>query len=131
MELNRAKEILKIRQEEKDKVSEAETLVDEELKKQQLAVIEAEKDRKKKEIKEFVARIPKSLCKPYTKCTGCKTENEFDNKALIETVDGTFRIMTCKQCGNFIIDYIDFKASEGDTTALEPYAYKLRSGEKW
>jgi hypothetical protein len=131
MDIRKANEILNIKQKEKSETAEAERIIGEELERQRLAEIEAEKERKRQEMKEFVARIPRSICRPYARCTGCKTENELNNRALIETVDGTFRTVTCKQCGNFIVDYIDFKASEEDMVALEPYVYKMRSGEKW
>jgi hypothetical protein len=131
MDIKKAKEILENKEQEQDKLEKARRLIEEDLERQRLAEIEAGLERQRQEIKKFVARIPKSIGRPYVKCAGCKTENELNNKALIETVDGTFRIVTCKQCRGFIVDYIDFKASEEDMGALEPYVYKLRSGEKW
>jgi putative component of membrane protein insertase Oxa1/YidC/SpoIIIJ protein YidD len=128
MKLEKAKELLKSKKEEKDKINAAETLVEEDTEKQRLAEIEAEKERKRQEMKEFVASIPKSLCRPYAKCTRCGKENQLTDKALIETVDGVFRIVRCNKCYQHIIDYVNFKNSEEDTTAFEPYAYKLSGG---
>jgi hypothetical protein len=124
MNIERAKELLKLKEKKNEEIVDAEATVAAEEERKVQERLEQDRQEKIKEQKKFMSKIPPEFCKPYAKCKNCNNEVPLTNKAGIKFVDRDFRIIECAKCGMFVIDSIDLNDAVA-MSQLEPYVLKL------
>ncbi len=124
MELENAKQLLNDEQGKRESLDLAKQTVIEEQKRKMQEEMQLERERKREESEEFIAKIPARLCVPFTKCWKCKRTIELGNKEGLRTTQGDYRVVTCDSCGCFNIDKLDLTGAT-NVGKLLPYAIKL------
>jgi hypothetical protein len=124
MELNKAKELLRLKKNEEEERKDAEATINAEEERKVQKKLEQEKQEDMRKINEFMAKIPNHFCVPHAKCGKCGNRVPITNEAGIKFVDQDFRVNICNNCGTFVIDNINLNDSIA-MTELEPYVLNL------
>lgn len=125
MEIEKAKEILKQKEDIKKLEEDAIESIRESEATEKIKKLEAEKEAKKRQIAEWKKKIPSEFCKSYTKCWKCNKQVELDHKKAIQVVEGHYRIVDCPNCNSYIIENLTFRGAI-NMDELLPYCLKLK-----